>query len=109
MGEFVVAKRVYKDYPIMFPNRVSYVEIVELDMLYFDIIMGIDWSHAFFASINIRRRVVKFKFPNYPVLELIGGISIPRDCIITYIKALKMISKGFLYHIVIVKDLDSEI
>ena len=47
MGEFVVAKRVYKDYPIMFPNRVSYVELVEHDMLDFDVILGMDWLHTF--------------------------------------------------------------
>ena len=56
----------------MFPNRVSYVEIVELDMLYIDIILSIDWLHPFFASIYIRTRVVKFKYPNDPILEWIG-------------------------------------
>ena len=40
MGYSVVAKRVYKNCPIMLPNRVSYVELVELDMLDFDIILG---------------------------------------------------------------------
>ena len=46
VGESVVAKRGYKNCPIMFPNRVSYVDLVEIDMLDFDIILGTDWSHA---------------------------------------------------------------
>ena len=33
VGESVVAKRVYKNFPIMLPNRVSYVELIEFDML----------------------------------------------------------------------------
>ena len=64
VGELVVEKRVYRNCPIMLPNRISYVELVELDMLDFNIIMGMDWFHAFFASIDYRMRVVKFNFTN---------------------------------------------
>ena len=56
VGESIVAKRVYRNCPIMFPNRVSYVELVELDMLYFYIILGMDWFHTFFASIDCRKK-----------------------------------------------------
>ena len=69
VGELVVAKRVYRNYPIMLPNRVTYVELVELDMIYFDVILGMELLHAFFASIDCRTMVVKFNFPNELVLE----------------------------------------
>ena len=39
MGESVVSKRVYKNCFLKLPNRVSYVNIVQLDMLDFDIIL----------------------------------------------------------------------
>ena len=42
VGELVVAKRVYRNCPIMLPNRVSYVDLVELDILDFDVILGMD-------------------------------------------------------------------
>ena len=38
-----------------------------------------------------------------------GGNSIPRGSIISCIREFKMISKVYLYHIVTVQDLDSEI
>ena len=72
--ESVVAKRVYRNCPIMLPNRVSYVDLRELDMLDFDIIFGMDWLHACFASIDCRTRVVRFNFPNEPVFEWKRGI-----------------------------------
>ena len=38
VGDSVVAKRVYRNCPIMLPNRVTHVELVELDMVDFDVI-----------------------------------------------------------------------
>ena len=52
MGESVVAKKVCRNYPIMLPNRVTYVELVELDMFDFYVILGMDWLHACFAFID---------------------------------------------------------
>ena len=40
--ESVVAKRVYRNCPMMLPSRVSYIDQVELDMPDFDIILGMD-------------------------------------------------------------------
>ena len=70
--------------------------------------LGMDLLHACFDSIDCRTRVVKFKFPTELVLELKVRSFIPRGHIISCLKAYKMISKGCLYHIVRVKDLDSE-
>ena len=74
VGESVVAKRVYRICPISLPNRVSYVYIVELDMLDFDIILGMDLLHACFTSIDCRTRMVRFNFPNEPLIGWKGKI-----------------------------------
>ena len=58
----------------MLPNRVNYVELVEIDMFDFDIILVMDWLQYCCASIDCSIRVVKFNIPNELVFELKGGI-----------------------------------
>ena len=70
----------------------------------FDVIIGIDWLHSCYASINCRTRIVHFQFPDEPVLELKGSSLEPMSRFISYLKARKMISKGYIYHPVRVKD-----
>ena len=65
----MVAKRVYKECPLILPKRKTFVDLVELDMFDFYIILGMYWVHAFFASIDCRTKVVMFHFPNEPILE----------------------------------------
>lgn len=42
--------------------------LVELDMVDFDVILGMDWLHVSYASVDCRTRVVKFQFPNELVI-----------------------------------------
>ena len=65
-------------------------------------------SFSCFTSIDCSSRVVRFSFPNELVVEWNRGNSIPRGRVISCLKACKMISKGCLYDIVRVQDLDSK-
>ena len=58
VGESLVAKRVYRKCPISLPIKDSYVDLLELAMHHFYIILGIDWFHLYFAFNNCRTRVV---------------------------------------------------
>ncbi|XP_069144343.1 uncharacterized protein [Solanum lycopersicum] len=42
MGDSVVAKTVYRKCLVMLPSRVTLVDLVEMDMLDFDVILGMD-------------------------------------------------------------------
>ena len=78
-------------------------------MLDIDVILGMDWLHVFFASIDCTTRVVNFKFPNEPAFEWNGWNTNRRSKIISCVKACKLIAKGCIYHIVRVRDLETEV
>ena len=77
-------------------------------MVEFDVILGMDWLHSCYASVDCRTRIVYFQFPDKPILELKRSSLAPMDRFISYLKDRKMISKGYLYHLVRVKDSRSE-
>ena len=82
--------------------------LVELEMVDFDVILGMDWLQSCDALVDCRTRIVSFQFPDKQILEWKGSILAPMDQFISYLKARKMISKGYLYHLVRVKDSISE-
>ncbi|XP_070045360.1 uncharacterized protein [Nicotiana tomentosiformis] len=90
-------------------GRQTSADIVELEMLDFDAIMGMDWLAACYAIIDCQEKTTRFHFSGEPVLEWVGNTVTPRGRFISYLKARKMIIKGCIYHIVRVRDIDVEI
>ncbi|KAH0650238.1 hypothetical protein KY284_030150 [Solanum tuberosum] len=109
VGESILAERVYRDCPISISHKSTRADLVELDMIDFDVILGMDWLHACYASIDCRTRVVKFQFPNEPVIEWSSSSAVPKGHFISYLKARKLVSKGCIYHLVRVHDSSVEI
>ncbi|XP_075099244.1 uncharacterized protein LOC142176079 [Nicotiana tabacum] len=109
VGESVIARYIYKGCPVKVHHRLTVVDLVELETLDFDVIMGMDWLESCYAKVGCRTKIVSFEFPGEPVLEWKGDAVAPRGRFISYLKARKMISKGYIYHLVRVKDADAQI
>ena len=69
VGDPRVAKRVDRKCLISLSHWVTFVDSVDIDILYFDVILNMDCLHSFYASTVCRNCVVKFCFPNEHVLE----------------------------------------
>ncbi|KAH0722658.1 hypothetical protein KY290_005316 [Solanum tuberosum] len=109
IGEYILAERVYRDCPVSVKQKSTMADLIELDMEDFDVILGMDWHHACYASVDCRTRVVKFQFPNEPVLEWKSSSAVPKGRFISNLKARKLVSKWCVYHLVQVNDSSIEI
>lgn len=109
MGESVVDRRVFREFPITILHKILLAYLIELEMVDFDIILGMDLLHLCCASIDYCTLMVKFQFPDEVIFEWEGSSVFPKGCFVSYFKARKLISKGCIYHLVRFKDTKSEV
>ncbi|XP_070015394.1 uncharacterized protein [Nicotiana sylvestris] len=105
----IIATRVYRNCVVMVCGRATTTDLIELEMVDFDVIMGMDWLYSCFAKLDWRTRVMRLELPNEPVIEWKGNGVVPTGRFISYLKASKMIRKGFIYHLVRVADTTSKV
>ena len=108
IGDSIIARMVYRNCIITVCDRDTLADLVELEMVDFDVIMGMDWLASCYATVDCRTKMLHFHFPKEVVLEWKGNIGTPKGKFISYLKARKMMSKGYICHLVRVKYIDVE-
>ncbi|XP_070050877.1 uncharacterized protein [Nicotiana tomentosiformis] len=79
VGNPVIARRVYKDCIVVVHSSSTVADLIEIDMVKVDIIMGMDWLASCYANVDCRSKMVRFQFPGESVLEWKGNTALPRD------------------------------
>ena len=59
----IVLRRVYRKYRVSLSHRYTLVDLVEHDMLDFDVILWMDWLHPYYAYIDCKTRVSQVLVP----------------------------------------------
>ncbi|XP_049374045.1 uncharacterized protein LOC125839117 [Solanum verrucosum] len=109
IGESIIARRVYRNCIVTVCDRDTLADLVELEMVDFDVIMGwINRLASCYAMVDYRTKMLHLHFPKEVVLEWKGNIGTPRGKFISYFKAKKMMSKGYICHLVRVRNIDVE-
>ncbi|XP_070002618.1 uncharacterized protein [Nicotiana sylvestris] len=62
VGESIIARQVYRGCTISVCGRQTSVNLVKLEMLDFDAIMGMDWLAACYATVDCRAKTTRFHF-----------------------------------------------
>ncbi|XP_070017470.1 uncharacterized protein [Nicotiana sylvestris] len=108
VGESITTTRVYRGCVVMVQGRNTTADLIELGMVDFYVIMGMDWLYSCFANLDCHTRTMGLEFPNEPVVEWKGDNVVTKGRLISYLKATKMIKKWCIYHLVRVTDTDVE-
>ncbi|KAL0546306.1 hypothetical protein IC582_016213 [Cucumis melo] len=93
-GECMLSKEKVKTCQIEIAGHVIEVTLLVLDMLDFDVILGMDWLAAHHASIDCSRKEVTFNPPSRASFKFKGGGSRSLPQVISAIRASKLLSQG---------------
>ena len=80
--------------PVLIEGRELLVDLVLLDVMDFDVILGMDWLSQHFGTVDCRRKEVIFKILNDEEFKFVGDKSSAPQNLISAITARKMLRKG---------------
>ena len=94
LGELLEVNSVCRDCMVQIDGVELYVDLLLMTFYDFDIILGMDWLTKHHAIVNYFTKEVEFDVPNQARIVFRGERKIMSTCLISAIKACKMIQKG---------------
>ncbi|XP_075080099.1 uncharacterized protein LOC142165444 [Nicotiana tabacum] len=108
VGESLLAEYVYRSCQIRVEGRDTLVDLIVLDMIDFDMLMGMYWSSSCYAIVDCHAKIVRFEIPNEPSF-ILRGSQVPETCkIVSFMKDQRLLKKGCLGLLAIVSDTRKE-
>ena len=104
VGDSVIVDRVYRPCLVTFMGYDTWVDLMILDMVDFDIILGMSWLSPYHAILDCHTKTVTLAMPGIPRLKWRGTPSPARKKIISFFRAKKLVSKGCLAYLAHVRD-----
>jgi len=104
VGDSLLVKYEYRDCQIRVEGRDTLANLIVLDMIDFDVLMGMDWLSPCYATVDCHAKIVKFEIPDEPTFVLKGGQVPEVGKIISLMKARRLLQKGCMGLLAMVRD-----
>ncbi|XP_070046248.1 uncharacterized protein [Nicotiana tomentosiformis] len=109
VGDFIVGDRVYRSCVITIGRLETSVDLLLLDMVEFDVIIGIDWVLPYHAILDCHAKTVNLAMPGFPQFEWRRTPGQSTSRVISYIKARCMVEKGCLAYLAYIRDSSTKV
>ncbi|XP_057954010.1 uncharacterized protein LOC131148312 [Malania oleifera] len=103
-GSVVGCSKVVCEFSVEILGRVLLVNLGPSDMYGFDIILGMDWSSASYASIDRRKREVIFRLPGQHEFKFLGSCVHSAPQIVLALHARRLLREGCQGYLTFLKD-----
>ncbi|KAA0064281.1 reverse transcriptase [Cucumis melo var. makuwa] len=106
VGDVLLVNEVLRNYEILVEGISMLVDLLPLELQRLDVILGMDFLFAHYASMDCHRKEVVFRKPGFAEVLFRGMRKVVSRSLISILKAEKLLRKGctsFLAHIVIVQ------
>ncbi|XP_070032325.1 uncharacterized protein [Nicotiana tomentosiformis] len=108
MGNSVVMNRIYRSCVVTFYVYETRVDLLLLNMIDFEVILGMDWLSPYHAILDCHDKTITLAMPEIPRLEWKGSLVSTASRVISFLKARYMVEKGCLAYIAYVRDTTAE-
>ena len=83
-------------------------DLVLLDVIDFEVILGLDWLAQYYASLDCREKIVIFEIPNNDEFRFRGDKSSMPQNLISAITARKMFRRKCRSYLTVVRSVEAE-
>ncbi|XP_070045365.1 uncharacterized protein [Nicotiana tomentosiformis] len=104
LGDLVVVYWVCRSCVVTFCGYETRVDLLLLDMVDFEVILGMDWLSPYHAILDCYAKTVTLAMPEFPRLEWRGSSVGTSSRVISFLKARHMVEKGCLAYLAFVRD-----
>ncbi|XP_070008780.1 uncharacterized protein [Nicotiana sylvestris] len=109
VGDSILVDRVHRSCIVVIGGLETRVDLLLLDMIDFDIILGMDWLSPYHAILDCHAKTVTLALPGLPRLEWRGTPGYSTHSVISYVMAQRMVEKGCLAYLAYVRDSSAEV
>ena len=108
VGKPLVVDRVYRSCLVSLAGYDTWVDLIILGMVDFDVILGMDWLSPYHAVLDCNAKTVTLAMPGVPRVEWksVSG-SYPRK-VISFIRAQRLVERGCLSYLDFIRDTSVE-
>ncbi|KAL0556497.1 hypothetical protein IC582_005011 [Cucumis melo] len=106
VGDVLLVNEVLRNYEILVEGISLLVDLLPLELQRIDVILGMNFLFAHYASMNCHRKEVVFRKPGFAQVVFRGMRKVVSRSLISVLKAKNLLKKGctaFLAHIVVVQ------
>ncbi|XP_070053397.1 uncharacterized protein [Nicotiana tomentosiformis] len=104
VGDSIVADRVYRSCLVILSGFEARADLLLLNMVDFDVILGIDWFSPCHAILDCHAKMVTLSMLGLPQLKWMGTLDYVPSRVVSFLKAQLMVSKGFEAYLAFVRD-----
>ncbi|XP_070017627.1 uncharacterized protein [Nicotiana sylvestris] len=108
VGDSIIMNRVYQSYVLTIGGYETRVDLLLLNIVDFDVILGMDWLSPCHAVLDFHAKTVILAMSGVPRLEWRGFLDYVPSRVISHLKAQQMVVKRYLAYLAFVRYVSAD-
>ncbi|XP_070036866.1 uncharacterized protein [Nicotiana tomentosiformis] len=108
VGDSIIVDCVYQSCLVVMGGFETIVDILLLNMVDYDVILGMDWLSPYHTILDFHTKTVTLAMPGLPRLDWRGALDYVPSRVVSFLKARQMIENGFDASLAFMRDVSAD-